>query len=1307
MRLIPGKTKVKIELFKGIGIGDIVVVVLGCGLVTLMLLSTIPGRFYIAIVIAVLTGGMVFRLDKEPTYILLLQLLKYASYQKYFSRAFSDRQLLAKGQGTEMKEYLEGEEGEEEETEVFLSDKERKKALKALLKEENRILKSKQSTDEEKNAVWLARAKRSEEKKKRKRENKANKHEEQFVDEITPFTGISDGFIEYGGKYYGAIIEIDPVEFRFFSKYRRNNAIEECFGKILRSVKGEYAFNIIKIERPVIYDKYLDREYERLDELKASFEKGFLTEEELKARVEIQYDRIETMRRICYDEKVILPHYYVALFESDKRQLAVAANGALASLTKAELVVRRITDERELAVFLKYTNSLDFEERDVDRLDPEDLVAWAIPEELAFRVRTVTVNGIVTHQMRVTDYPNLVGDAWIAGVMSIPGTKVVVKASAMDRAKAIRTIDRSLQELRGQYNATSVDSKLIELQTHIETLSRLLVTLQHDNEALLTVNIYVTLYDAVLTSERAGEEDEHVKNSQLPVIADMKKSIRHSWSEAGMRMSGMDFAQLQAYIGSQVSAYDPMKKDGRGIPANTIAAMYPWIYSHISDEGGVRLGESEGVPVFIDFFRRDSERVNSNMVIIGKSGSGKSYGTKSLLVNMAAEDAKIFILDPENEYTELAHNLGGRIINVGNARYGRLNPFHIITALEDDESGTENEGGSFSTHLQFLEEFFRQILPDVDKEALEYLNTLVERTYTNKGITIETDLSVLSPSDYPIFDDLYDVVLEEFERTGNEYLRTMLQTLVNYVAKFATGGRNANIWNGPSSITTDENFSVFNFQSLLANRNTTIANAQMLLVLKYIDNEIIKNRDYNKKYGLNRKIVVVIDEAHVFIDTKFPVALDFMFQLAKRIRKYNGMQIVITQNIKDFVGSEEIARKSTAIINACQYSFIFSLSPNDMDDLCRLYEKAGGINEMEQEQILAAPRGQVFTVMSPASRSSFTIGVSDTMVDVFERVDHVNGYFTGEEGEKNWEDYIGDSRLEHEQNLAERRIAEKVTGIIEEEKTSGLSFTEITVEEAEALAAKDAPSEEDGLTLMEDEKLDELLRRMEPSESSGGISFSEVTAEEFESQTAREEAQDRAADVQPEVSVAQQPAASMPAFDMDELISQIKEQVRAEILQEIAPVALAQAVSPAPATPVAPMPQAAQPAAQEPYSNEPEASYQPQPEEEYSNEPDETYEMEPEAAYEPETGYAAEPESGTEYATGQEETYEEEAPAEEPSWEDDFEASFDIMAILDEQMESYSEMSIVDRMEEIDVYTMEVTLEELAAHNKSYGAQSR
>ncbi len=158
----------------------------------------------------------------------------------------------------------------------------------------------------------------------------------------------------------------------------------------------------------------------------------------------------------------------------------------------------------------------------------------------------------------------------------------------------------------------------------------------------------------------------------------------------------------------------------------------------------------------------------------------------------------------------------------------------------------------------------------------------------------------------------------------------------------------------------------------------------MLLVLRWLDNEIIKNRDFNLKYDTDRKIIVAIDEAHVFIDPKYPVALDFMFQLAKRIRKYNGMQIVITQNIKDFVGSQDIIRKSTAIINACQYSFIFALSPNDMDDLCTLYEKAGKINAVEQDQIVNNDRGHAFIITGPQSRTNISIVASNKMRDMFE-----------------------------------------------------------------------------------------------------------------------------------------------------------------------------------------------------------------------------------------------------------------------------------------------------------------------------------
>ena len=441
--------------------------------------------------------------------------------------------------------------------------------------------------------------------------------------------------------------------------------------------------------------------------------------------------------------------------------------------------------------------------------------------------------------------------------------------------------------------------------------------------------------------------------------------------------------QFEAYASSSITARDCFETQSRGIHSGSVAAAFPFVYPTVMDQGGFNIGRSGNRPVFMNFFKRDKERVNSNMVVIGKSGSGKSYATKTLLSNLAAEDSKIFILDPENEYQALAENLKGKIIDVGSATQGRLNPFQIITGISDDEDDEAAVKTSFNTHLQFLEEFFRQILPGIENDALEYLNNLIIRMYEAKDIDGNTDLSRLTPGDYPIFDDLYDKILGAYQTSKGDYSKGNLRVLLNYISKFATGGRNAAIWNGEATISTNENFIVFNFQSLLANKNNTIANAQMLLVLKWLDNEIIKNRDYNLKYKANRKIIVVIDEAHVFIDPKFPIALDFMFQLAKRIRKYNGMQIIITQNIKDFVGTEEIARKSTAIINACQYSFIFPLAPNDMHDLCRLYEKAGAINESEQEEIVNNGRGRAFVITSPTKRTSVDIVATQEVQELF------------------------------------------------------------------------------------------------------------------------------------------------------------------------------------------------------------------------------------------------------------------------------------------------------------------------------------
>ena len=237
----------------------------------------------------------------------------------------------------------------------------------------------------------------------------------------------------------------------------------------------------------------------------------------------------------------------------------------------------------------------------------------------------------------------------------------------------------------------------------------------------------------------------------------------------------------------------------------------------------------------------------------------------------------------------------------------------------------------------------------------------------------------------PIFKnyDLYKVLMDKLKSAKDEFLLNNLRIVEAYIRKFAKGGRNSNLWNGPTSIETNENFVNFNFQSLIAGNNLMITNAQMLLVFKYLENEIINNKDYNKIHHTNRKIIIVVDEAHTFINPKYPLALNFMASMAKRIRKYGGMQVVITQNINDFVGSEEIKRQSTAVINACQYSLIFSLSPNDVNDLIELYKNSGGINEEEQNAIVTASVGQSFVITAPSARTMVQINPLDYVVSIF------------------------------------------------------------------------------------------------------------------------------------------------------------------------------------------------------------------------------------------------------------------------------------------------------------------------------------
>ena len=889
-RLIPRKTKVKIQFFKTVTLTDVIVALCCIVVIALALLSGLQFRLYLGIGLAIVSLALFMKFSEDRVYQSIGHLFRFIFANKTFSKT------------------------------------------------EKKITKN--------------------------------------VKLITPYTGLVDfsmhdggsesddiSYIDYGGTYYGAVIEIRPVQFYMLSEQRQNQFIN-AVDNALKTVASDQIVSIVKTEKPLVLDTFLNNEKKKVEALIASAEHGSIKEEELDPRLDIIESRMVGLENcnVGSPNTIMKEHYYFIIYGKGKESLKSTANLVASTMeggTNGSLQCK-ILNKQELAIFLKSTFTDDFDEREIYNLDPEEYLNWATPDKISFSARGFSVDGVEYTTVAITDYPLAARNAWGNYFFNIPGSRVIVKFKPVDIDQAEHRIDNAIMEMEAQYMKGGKNSKMLQLQTHIETLNELLVSLKNGNEAFFDTSIYIASKMAV------------------------KKNVKTMLRRGGFSCADLFCSQIDGYIASNISARLMLTQYDRGINSSSLAAIFPFISDAIQDEKGFFLGYNSE-PLFLDFFKRDTERINSNMIIIGKSGSGKSYATKGILSHLASDNSKIYVLDPEKEYDNLVKNLGGKFIDVGSAKQGRLNPFQVFTTLEDE--GEEGQNTALATHLQFLEQFFKIILDGITMDALEILNECVKDTYQQFNITANTDIQKLAPNQFPIFQDVYNTVNRRYNTARDEFYRQNLRVILTYLNKFVEGGRNSQLWNGYSTITTDENFVDFNFQSLLANKNGDIANAQMLLVLRWLDNEIIKNKDYNTKYNTKRKVVVAIDEAHVFIDPKKDVALDFMYNLAKRIRKYEGMQIIITQNLKDFVGTPAIARKSTAIINASQYSFIFSLAPHDMNDLVELYEKAGRINESEQECIVSAPRGRAFLITGPYSRTTCDISLSELVINTFEKPD--------------------------------------------------------------------------------------------------------------------------------------------------------------------------------------------------------------------------------------------------------------------------------------------------------------------------------
>lgn len=353
------------------------------------------------------------------------------------------------------------------------------------------------------------------------------------------------------------------------------------------------------------------------------------------------------------------------------------------------------------------------------------------------------------------------------------------------------------------------------------------------------------------------------------------------------------------------------------------------------DQNGYYLGinQNGGIIIF-NIWHKDSDRTNSNMVVVGSSGSGKSMAVKHLIYNEIPK-SKILIIDAEDEYSYLAKNLKGKIVNCGGSNNGQiLNPLQI-RANKDDE----DDLNSIALHFQFLHTFFEILFPSLNDIEFSMLDLVLEELYEKFGITQNTDILKLENTDFPMLEDLYYFLEQKNEEEyKDEYVK--LLSLLRPISI----GQASTIWNGYTNISIDTRLTVFNTKNM-QEFQAQYKRAQYYNIMSYAWEILSKNKDENN--------ILVADECHILVDPNIPQTLEYVRNISKRARKYNSSIIVITQSIEDFL-NEKIKLYGQSLLANSTYKLFFKMDGQDLRDVVKTFN----LTNKEESLIYNAKKGE-------------------------------------------------------------------------------------------------------------------------------------------------------------------------------------------------------------------------------------------------------------------------------------------------------------------------------------------------------------
>ncbi len=580
------------------------------------------------------------------------------------------------------------------------------------------------------------------------------------------------------------------------------------------------------------------------------------------------------------------------------------------------------------------------------------------PKGLQFKSNSFIISDKYATILTVIGYPKYINPGFLSSLTSMSGIKIVIKHIPMPFSSIRKMLNKEIASLKERYQQEKDKTLQERIRMDYETIEQFVSMLAASESKTFDFQMHIMI--------TANSEEE---------LQNKKQQLKNYLDAMELRAYPLRFEQEQVFK-SMLPLYGDQpieKRIGTPIPSPTVAAMYPFIFDSIKDPGlSTLLGVdfSGGVILFNQFLyqiKKEHNRNNANMIMLGTSGSGKSTAAKLIIRSHLRNDYKVVYIDPEGELEEMCTKMGGDFIDLGKGgEYGMINPLEVVVDADEDEIASGLGYTVLTRTLQTVKAFMKYYDPHIEEDVLNMFSEMLQETYRRFGIDFNSDFSKFSSKDYPTFRDVYatirgklnSMVEKTQEKDIMEKLEIKIRPLVKELKYY---------FDDHTTISPKSSFIVFNIRELM-NADQNIRNALFFNILKYA---------WGLTLDKSVNTVLAVDEAHVLLSGNNTLGADFLAQIQRRARKYNTGTMIITQQPSDF-SDQAVITQGKAIFDNASYYLVMGLKKQATEDLALLID----LNDNEKENIKRYNQGEALFVCG-SRRMQINIVVTEKELESF------------------------------------------------------------------------------------------------------------------------------------------------------------------------------------------------------------------------------------------------------------------------------------------------------------------------------------